>query len=177
MFRHRWPASQTVLGQVILSLSNSLISPRDAIECFKRALIGADPHETKINLQLAKLYHDLEEYAEASAYHRRIVELSVADGISRYDHGTMVGTEACVIYFLDRPIQHFSKSCLYVAQYHMTTPGGDLHLARDFLERVANSNASDVQEASDMLKTLTAKLQAQEDAMFAATIHASAVGD
>jgi anaphase-promoting complex subunit 8 len=56
------------------------IRPREAIECLKRALIGADPHETKINIQLAKLHHDLNEFLEAGAYHRRVVEVSIADG-------------------------------------------------------------------------------------------------
>jgi anaphase-promoting complex subunit 8 len=45
----------------------------------------------------------------------------------------------------------------------MTTPKGDLHLARDYLERVATSNASDVQEASEMLKKVNMMLQSQGD--------------
>lgn len=48
---------------------------REAIECLRRALIGADPQETVIHLKLAKLHDELEEYAEAAAYHRRIVEV------------------------------------------------------------------------------------------------------
>jgi len=53
---------------------------REAIECLKRALIGADPHETSINLKLAKLHNDLEEWSEAAAYHRRVVEICRANG-------------------------------------------------------------------------------------------------
>jgi anaphase-promoting complex subunit 8 len=45
----------------------------------------------------------------------------------------------------------------------MTTPGGDLRLARDYIERVATSNSSDVQEASEMLKKVQAMLQARAD--------------
>ena len=52
---------------------------REAIECFKRALIGADPHEIAINLRLAKLHHMLEEYNEAVAYNRRVVEVCQLD--------------------------------------------------------------------------------------------------
>ena len=48
---------------------------REAIECLKRALIGADPQETVIHQKLAKLHNDLLDYAEAAAYHRRIVEV------------------------------------------------------------------------------------------------------
>ena len=55
--------------------ARSLRRLREAIECLKRALIGADPQETAIHQKLAKLYNDLEEYAEAAAYHRRIVEV------------------------------------------------------------------------------------------------------
>ena len=52
---------------------------REAIECLKRALIGADPHEITINLKLAKLHHKLEEYNEAVAYNRRVVEVCQLD--------------------------------------------------------------------------------------------------
>jgi len=54
-------------------------SLREAIECLKRALIGADPRETVINLKIAKLHDDLQEFAEAAAYHRRVVEVCIAD--------------------------------------------------------------------------------------------------
>jgi anaphase-promoting complex subunit 8 len=45
----------------------------------------------------------------------------------------------------------------------MMTPGGDLRLARDYVERVATSNSSDVLEASETLKKLQAMLQARAD--------------
>jgi len=53
---------------------------RDAVECLKRALLGADARETTINLKLAKLYEELEEPAEAVAYHRRVVEICRGEG-------------------------------------------------------------------------------------------------
>lgn len=59
---------------------HSISRLREAIECLKRALIGADPHETSINLKLAKLHNDLEEFSEAAAYHRRVVEVCRANG-------------------------------------------------------------------------------------------------
>lgn len=52
---------------------------REAIECFKRALISADPHEITIHLKLAKIHRTLEEYAESAAYHRGVVEVCQAD--------------------------------------------------------------------------------------------------
>ena len=50
---------------------------REAIECLKRALIGADPLETTIHLRLAKLYHDLADFKEAASYHQHIAELCI----------------------------------------------------------------------------------------------------
>ena len=49
------------------------------MECYKRALIPADPHEITINLKLAKIHRSLDEHAEAVAYHRRVIEVCQAD--------------------------------------------------------------------------------------------------
>ncbi|KDR75845.1 hypothetical protein GALMADRAFT_97777 [Galerina marginata CBS 339.88] len=104
---------------------------REAVECYKRALIPADPHEITINLKLAKIHRTLEEHSEAVAYHRRVVEVCQADL---------------------RPVQDYAKSSLEVAEYEMHIPGGDLLLARDYLELVAGSNAEEVGRAADLLK-------------------------
>ncbi|KAF9450423.1 TPR-like protein [Macrolepiota fuliginosa MF-IS2] len=113
---------------------------REAIECYKRALIPADPHEININLKLATLYTSLDDLAEAVAYHRRVVEVCQADL---------------------RPIQEYAKSCLQVAEYHLRVAGGDLYLAKEYLERVANSNAEDVMKATELLKVVKSTLQAR----------------
>ncbi|TDL17279.1 TPR-like protein [Rickenella mellea] len=107
--------------------------PREAIECYKRALIGADPRETPINLKLAKLHDDVEEYAEAASYHQRVVEVSRAEG---------------------KQVHVYSRSCIYVAQFHMEKGGKDLTLAKEYLERVATSNAEEVTQAAELLKRL-----------------------
>ena len=52
---------------------------REAIECYKRALITADPHEITLRLKLARVHKNLEEYTEAVAYHRTIIEVCQAD--------------------------------------------------------------------------------------------------
>jgi anaphase-promoting complex subunit 8 len=62
---------------------------------------------------------------------------------------------------LDRPIADYAKSSLEVAEYHMRIPNGDLVLARDYLERVAGSNAEDVARASELLKSVKAAIQAK----------------
>ncbi|KIM75485.1 hypothetical protein PILCRDRAFT_98910 [Piloderma croceum F 1598] len=110
---------------------------REAIECLKRALIGADPLETSINLKLAKLHNDLEEWTEAAAYHRRVVEVCRANA---------------------RPVPDYAKSSLYVARHQITTIDGDLELAREYLERVATSNSEEVGQAGELLKKVKAMI-------------------
>jgi anaphase-promoting complex subunit 8 len=51
---------------------------REAIECLKRALLGADANEVAITLKLARLHSDLDETADAVAYHLRVIEISRA---------------------------------------------------------------------------------------------------
>ncbi|KAF8633362.1 hypothetical protein AX17_004533 [Amanita inopinata Kibby_2008] len=116
---------------------------REAIECLKRALIPADPHEITINLKLAKLHQLLEEPAEAAAYHRRVVEVCQTDL---------------------RPIQDYAKSSLEVAEYQLRIPNGDLPLAREYLERVAGSNTEEAGQASELLKMVKAAMQGRETA-------------
>jgi len=57
------------------------ISLREAIECFKRALIPAGPNEIILNQALARIYRNLGEHSEAVGYHRRIVEVCQTDGV------------------------------------------------------------------------------------------------
>jgi anaphase-promoting complex subunit 8 len=61
--------------------------------------------------------------------------------------------------FSVRPIQEYAKSCLHVAEYHMRIPDGDLYLAKEYLERVATSNAEDVMKATELLKAVKLSLQ------------------
>jgi len=59
---------------------------REAIECLKRALLGADANEIAIALKLARLHSDLDETADAVAYHRRVIDISRAMRMSfRYE--------------------------------------------------------------------------------------------
>lgn len=109
---------------------------REAVECFKRALITADAHEITINLRLANLYDSMEDHVESVAYHRRVVEVCQANG---------------------RPIQDFAKSSLKVADHHLRT-NGDLFLARDYLKAVAASNVEEVVRAAELLKAVTIAL-------------------
>ncbi|KAJ7497357.1 hypothetical protein FB451DRAFT_1211148 [Mycena latifolia] len=106
---------------------------REAAECFKRALITADPHEITINLRLANLYDLMQDHVESVAYHRRVVEVCQANG---------------------RPVQDFAKSSLKVAEYNLRT-NGDLLLAQDYLKVVAASNVEEVVRAAELLKAVT----------------------
>lgn len=123
---------------------------REAIECLKRALIGADPHETTINLKLAKLHNDLEEWTEATAYHRRVVEVCRANGKCFFLMHLIYDLNP--IKMTARPIPDYAKSSLYVARHQMAAADGDLGLAQDYLERVAASNSEEVGQATEMLK-------------------------
>ena len=53
---------------------------REALECYRRALIPANPHDDFVLLRLAKVHAELGEEAEAVAYHRRVVEMNQANG-------------------------------------------------------------------------------------------------
>ncbi|KZT11024.1 TPR-like protein [Laetiporus sulphureus 93-53] len=113
--------------------------PREAIQCLKRALIGADPLETIIHLKLAKLYNDLDEFAEAAAYHRHVVEVCRA---------------------ANKPVAEFAKSGVYVARYHVLHGGNDIGLAKEYLEIVASSNAEEPFSQSDSKPRISVPLDA-----------------
>lgn len=52
----------------------------------------------------------------------------------------------------DMPITDYAKSALYVAQYHYQHGGGNLKLAKHYLEMLSSSNSEDVNTAQEMLK-------------------------
>ena len=79
MLRRAQPVRTHISWAFRLSLSSLSPSPREAIECFKRALLGAEPTESNIKLKLARLYDDLGDKASAAAYHRRIAENELAE--------------------------------------------------------------------------------------------------
>lgn len=112
-------------------------------------------------MKLAKLHRSLEEHAEAVAYHRRVVEVCQADCM----HPLLSWRAAKYICYrvTVRPIQDYAKSSLEVAEYHMQTPDGDLILARDYLEKVAGSNAEDVARASELLKIVKTSIRDREE--------------
>ncbi|EJD02696.1 TPR-like protein [Fomitiporia mediterranea MF3/22] len=107
--------------------------PREAIECLKRALLGAEDNDVQLCSRLAKLYDEIEDYASAAEYHQRIIDTSERE---------------------NRPIFTYAKSLVYVARYHFEKGGGDMGLAHDYLERVAESNAEEVMVANEMLKRM-----------------------
>ncbi|TCD69804.1 Anaphase-promoting complex subunit 23 [Steccherinum ochraceum] len=57
---------------------------REAIECMKRALLGADPREITIHIRLARLHADLEEFMESAAYHQRVIDVCTEDSELAY---------------------------------------------------------------------------------------------
>lgn len=121
------------LWQAQGSCYEELARPREAIECYKRALISSDVNESVLCLKLARLHLMLDEKAEAAAYHRRVVEYCQDK---------------------NRPIAEYAKSCLEVAEYNITLQHGNLGLAKSLLDKVAASNSEEVVRATDMLKRL-----------------------
>ena len=55
---------------------------------------------------------------------------------------------------LVRPIQDYAKSSMAVAEYQLQIPDGDLLLAREYLERVAGSNAEEAGQAGELVKVV-----------------------
>ncbi|KAG6832599.1 hypothetical protein H0H92_014435 [Tricholoma furcatifolium] len=68
-----------------------------------------------------------------------------------------------------RIVEDYARSSLEVAEYQMRIANGDLDLARDYLERVANSNAEEVGRAAELLKKVKAAIQARSSGMPAAS--------
>ncbi len=122
---------------------------REAIECLKRALLGADANEIAIALKLARLHSDLDETADAVAYHRRVINISRAMRMSHYHQSTVSSGDANCI---GKPVAEWARSAMYVARYYYVLEGGDLELARALLEMVAGSNSEDADGAADLLK-------------------------
>lgn len=110
-----------------------IFRPREAISCFKRALLGQDARESTLNLRIAGLHELLEERAEAAAYHRRCVELGVAEG---------------------RPVSDYAKNCMYVIRYNIAWGGGNVKLAKEYAEKIAGSNVEESAIAAEYLRKL-----------------------
>ncbi|KAI0036954.1 TPR-like protein [Vararia minispora EC-137] len=114
---------------------------REAIECYKRALLGADVNEVTIDLKIAKLHDELGQYMEAASYHRRVIDLSLA---------------------ALKPIAEYARSAVYLARYHLYRGGGDLVLALQLMEKVAGSNSEEADAAQELVKEITAKIAAKQ---------------
>ncbi|KAH8080266.1 hypothetical protein BXZ70DRAFT_640964 [Cristinia sonorae] len=106
---------------------------REAIECMKRALLGADPRETTIHIRLARLHADLEEHAESAAYHQRVIDVCMED---------------------NKPTSEYANSSMCVARYHLSQGGGDLQHARELMEVIAASQCPEAPQAGELLKRL-----------------------
>ena len=50
---------------------------REAIECFKRALLSADMHDITICDRLARLYNEIDDQNSAAVYHQKIIDTSL----------------------------------------------------------------------------------------------------
>jgi len=132
---------------------------REAIECLKRALLGADANEVAIALKLARLHSDLDETADAVAYHRRIIDISSAMRMLHCCQSTVSSDDANCI---GKPVAEWARSAMFVARYYYVLEGGDLELARGLLEMVAGSNSEDADAAADLLKRVKTAIGREE---------------
>lgn len=73
--------------------------------------------------------------------------------------GLCCGFDRALSSHLVRPIQDYSKSSVAVAEYQLQIPDGDLLLAREYLERVAGSNAEEAGHAGELLKIVKIALE------------------
>jgi anaphase-promoting complex subunit 8 len=132
---------------------------REAIDCLKRALLGADANEIAIALKLARLHSDLDETADAVAYHRRVIDISrVMRMLHCLQSAVSIDDANCV----GKPVAEWARSAMYVARYYYVSEGGDLELARGLLDMVAGSNSEDADAAADLLKRVKTAIGREE---------------
>ena len=132
---------------------------REAIECLKRALLGADANEIAISLKLARLHSDLDEAADAAAYHRRVIDISRAMRMSYCHQFTISSRDADCI---GKPVAEWARSAMCIARYYYVVEGGDLEVAVELLETVAGSNSEDADAAADLLKRVKGAIGREE---------------
>lgn len=54
----------------------------------------------------------------------------------------------------NRPTHQFARSLMYVARFHLDRGGGDIARARQYAERVSQSNSEEVTFANELLKRI-----------------------
>lgn len=112
-----------------------LNKPREAIMCYRRALLCATPSDLYLHLKIAGLYEFVQETAHAAAYHRAAVELGTREG---------------------RPVGEWGKSALYAARFALSlgagADAGEMRAAKEGLERVVAASAEDAAAARDLLE-------------------------
>jgi anaphase-promoting complex subunit 8 len=135
----------------------SSYSPREAIECYKHALLYADPLESIIHLKIAEIYdHDkVKDMKQAAYYHQQVVEISREKGMLDFPRS---GLNPLLNFGSGLTVLHYSRSAFYVGRYHVQGGGGDWGLAREYLSEVAQSNAEEVAAAQDVLKDLDRRM-------------------
>lgn len=147
----------------------------EAIECQKRALIGASKTDTFGPAALAELYEQLEMREVAVEWHKRVIDICVQSpdspppspsqptSTAATDHASLSQAHASV--------GLWAKSALAVARFALQKPrwennviGGtmipsvvqELNEAKRFLEIVAASNAGEAGEAEQIMRAIGA---------------------
>jgi hypothetical protein len=73
-----------------------------------------------------------------------------------------------ILVLVDKPVIEYSRSAVCLAKHYLQHGGNNLELARQYVEKVAASNAEEVREATELLKQIKSAITAQEEARMTA---------
>ncbi|CCM01108.1 uncharacterized protein FIBRA_03156 [Fibroporia radiculosa] len=114
---------------------------------------------------LCNYYSLRNEHEKAIKYFRRATQLDrtylSAWTLMGHEYVEMKNSHAAIEAYrkaVDKPVSDYSRSGVYVARFHLMHGGGDVALAKDYLETIASSNAEEVGQATDLLKKVKAAL-------------------
>ena len=82
----------------------------------------------------------------------------------------------CVLPRTDSHVNEYARSSVYVAHYHLLQGGGNLELAKELMEEVAESNAEEVDQAIELLKKIEWAIAANHTQESSSTSQVLSVG-
>lgn len=148
---------------------------REAIECQKRALIGATKTDTFGPAALAELYEQSGDAEEATEWHKRVIEICVKAPSTESPPPSLsapaysLSRDGISLPHASATVGLWAKSALAVGRYALGRPrwengtiGGtilanvaaELNNARRFLDIVAASNAGEAGEAEMIVRAI-----------------------
>jgi tetratricopeptide (TPR) repeat protein len=128
-----------------LGLELEAYSPDEARQAYRQAL-ALDPHVTDAHVNLGRLYHEAQEFAEAEAHYRAASERAPDDPVPRFNLGVLfddLGRRAEAIGSYKRALQldpdladaHYNLGLIYDAMGRRTDAISHLRRARTLYTR------------------------------------------